>query len=440
MFVRNENFMRRVVFIGLLLFIFHSFIFAQAKKNPVIIVPGLLGSELVNKTTNEKVWLRLSRSKDDDLRLPISPNLIENRDNLVPTDILREVKLAGFKLQDIYKGLIETLKANGWNEATWEEPKAENAFYVFAYDWRLDNIENAKLLVQRVEAVKEKLQRPDLKFDVIAHSMGGLITQYAVMYGAAEPPQNFKPTWAGKAHFRKIFLIGTPNKGSALALRALLRGFSPLSINFNINVPFVQNLTVFDLFTVQSLYQLLPDNASLKIYDETLKPIKLDVYDPSVWETYGWSVFGEKDLQKEFSDMEAVRGYLRAVLQRAKTFRTALNAGLRGAPVQIFKIGAECKQTPDGALLYREKDEWKLIFEAKGLSFEDGRKLSSKEVQRFIFSSGDGVVSKASLLGNGSAQDVYMVCKDHDKLVADRSVQSYIIQHLKRTTAKSNRK
>src|SRR5215203_3947836 len=42
---------------------------------PVIIIPGLIGSELVNKNNNDKVWFDLNRAKDDDLRLPISPNL-----------------------------------------------------------------------------------------------------------------------------------------------------------------------------------------------------------------------------------------------------------------------------------------------------------------------------------------------------------------------------
>ncbi len=42
--------------------------------------------------------------------------------------------------------------------------------------------------VRRIERLKTKLQRPDLKFNVVAHSMGGLIARYAAMYGDADLP------------------------------------------------------------------------------------------------------------------------------------------------------------------------------------------------------------------------------------------------------------
>src|SRR5829696_4223149 len=44
-------------------------IFAQSKlrkgKRPVIIIPGILGSELVNSETKERVWINLSTAKTD---------------------------------------------------------------------------------------------------------------------------------------------------------------------------------------------------------------------------------------------------------------------------------------------------------------------------------------------------------------------------------------
>jgi alpha-beta hydrolase superfamily lysophospholipase len=35
------------------------------------------------------------------------------------------------------------------------------------------------LLINRIDELKSKLKRPDLKFNIIAHSMGGLIARYA---------------------------------------------------------------------------------------------------------------------------------------------------------------------------------------------------------------------------------------------------------------------
>ena len=65
---------------------------AETGKAPLIIIPGLTGSALVNSKTGEEVWFKTRRSKDDDIRLPISPNLARNRDNLVAKDIIRSVK------------------------------------------------------------------------------------------------------------------------------------------------------------------------------------------------------------------------------------------------------------------------------------------------------------------------------------------------------------
>src|SRR5690606_38651043 len=63
---------------------------APAGREPIIIIPGLTGSQLVNKNTGEVVWFKTSRSKDDDLRLPISPTLSRNTDSLIAGDVIRE--------------------------------------------------------------------------------------------------------------------------------------------------------------------------------------------------------------------------------------------------------------------------------------------------------------------------------------------------------------
>src|SRR3982751_4464953 len=60
----------------------------QKGKCPIIVIPGILGSQLVNAETGEVVWPSAFRSSDDGLTLPISPNLEENRDSLVPRKIV----------------------------------------------------------------------------------------------------------------------------------------------------------------------------------------------------------------------------------------------------------------------------------------------------------------------------------------------------------------
>src|SRR6185369_8249912 len=84
-----------------------AFLAAAQGKPPVIIIPGLTGSEMINSKTGEKVWVKARRSKVDDLRLPLSPNLVANRDSLVPGDIIRSIKLGILPSSDVYGGLIE---------------------------------------------------------------------------------------------------------------------------------------------------------------------------------------------------------------------------------------------------------------------------------------------------------------------------------------------
>src|ERR687898_845872 len=80
-------------------------IFAGARertgKRPVILVPGILGSQMVNRRTGEVVWPSLLRSSEDGLSLPVSPELAANRDELVASKILETLKL-GRIAPDVY--------------------------------------------------------------------------------------------------------------------------------------------------------------------------------------------------------------------------------------------------------------------------------------------------------------------------------------------------
>src|SRR5690606_27860208 len=117
---------------------------APAGRAPVIIIPGLTGSQLINKNTGEVVWFKTSRSKDDDLRLPISPTLSRNTDSLVAGDIIRELKIIKLLPEiEIYERLINALQERGgYKEGDWDDPGPNgdtDTFYVFPYDWRQDN-------------------------------------------------------------------------------------------------------------------------------------------------------------------------------------------------------------------------------------------------------------------------------------------------------------
>ncbi len=429
-----------------------SFVFlssAQAQGDlPVIIIPGLTGSELVNQKTGEVVWFKAPRSKDDDLRLPISANLTKNRDNLVPGDILRSVKFGIFPRVDVYAGLVEAFKVSGgYHEEFWDTPTAnaaEKSIYVFAYDWRLDNVENARRLIKKIVDLKAKLKRPDLKFNVIGHSMGGLIARYAAMYGDVDLPAGNRkpvPTWVGAKHFAKVVLMGTPSEGSALSLSSLVNGSSIGGLN--INLPWVQNLSRFDIFTIPSSYQLLPAPGTLQVIDENLEPLNVDLYDPKVWTKYGWNPVDDKGFGKQFklTQRRTAQAFFVAALYRARRFQDALAAVTSAKGIDFDIVGADCKDALDTIVVYQDKKKgaWKTLFKPSGFTKFGGEKVSSDELKKVMLAPGDGVVTKRSL-DTSTLSKIFklpsllrpatekLVCSEHNQLGANADVQRHLIE------------
>jgi len=454
----------RVKFVVLLLFLFVATgpLRAQSKptptptpaaaiptgKTPIIIIPGLTGSNLVNNKTDEEVWFNNHRAKDDDLRLPISPDLSTSRDNLVPKDIIRSVKFLKFLPEtEIYERLINALETRGgYREAKWSTSARKDAadtFYVFPYDWRQDNVQSARLLIRRIEALKRRLGKPDLKFNIIAHSMGGLVARYAAMYGDAELSATPKPTWAGGRHFSKIFLLGTPNEGSIESLSSLLNGFS--YVGGGLNLPFIQDITRFDVFTIPSAYQLLPPPGAFVAYDENLKPIEIDIFDPANWEKYDWAIWKDPNFTKKFNATEQQNSpaFLTAALNRAKLFHSALAAsGVAKPPVSFYLVGADCKETPAAVLLLRDekKGRWETRFKPDGFTRSDGEKVKAEDVKNLLLSVGDSVVTKRSLTAESQraalpvTEELYQ-CVGHSKLVTSPEVQDKLFAFLSASTA-----
>ncbi|HEX8000676.1 MAG TPA: hypothetical protein VF528_20010 [Pyrinomonadaceae bacterium] len=408
-------------------------IFAEARsrtgKRPLIIIPGILGSQLINYETGEIVWPSAFRSSDDGLSLPIMPDLASSRDNLVARKIVDTLRLSRLIPEVyVYHDLLEALKRyGGYKEGDWANPAPDgdrDTFYVLPYDWRRDNVETARDFIRRLESLKRKLKRPDLRFNVLAHSMGGLVARYAARYGDADlPPAGARivPTWAGAVHINKIIMFGTPNEGSADAFATMLEGYS-VTEGLRRRIRLLNKLSREDAFSTPSLFQLLPHAASARFLDENLQPLQVDLYDPAVWRKYGWAAVNDPDFReryvrgKVFGDYAPFRGgsleeldaYFEIVLRRAKRFHEALDAMTdteSESPVPLFAFGGDCEETLNAPVILRDekRGRWITLTAPRSFRTSTNRRVSSKEATLAMFAPGDGRVTRRSLLAEDLA-------------------------------------
>jgi len=161
--------------------------------------------------------------------------------------------------------------------------------FQFAYDWRRDIVEGAKNLHRYVESrwafVQAKIEENygvknyDVKINLIAHSMGGLLARYYLMYGDADLPRDGsipEPTWKGAKHIGKLIMIGTPNGGSVKMLTALLHGSKV--------APGIPKFEACVIATMPSTYQLMPRTRHGHVIDIHNPARTIDLFDIENWE------------------------------------------------------------------------------------------------------------------------------------------------------------
>ena len=411
---------------------------ARTGKRPVIVIPGILGSELINSKTGETVWPSAFRTSQEGL--PMNPDLASNRDDLVPGKIVETLKLARVLPEVyVYRDLLDALRRYaGYRDGDWENPAADgyqDTFYVFAYDWRQDNVKNARELVRRLERLKSKLQRPDLKFTVVAHSMGGLIARYAAMYGDADLPEgdgSIQPTWIGAAHISKIVMIGVPNEGSTDAFATLVEGYS-ITEGLRRRVPLLNKLTKEDVVRTASVFQLMPHREAVKFLDENLKPLAIDLYDPEVWKQYRWSAIYSPDFRRRYGEFGGTNGrgdeldaYLAATLRRARRFHQALDS-FEGShsPITLLAIGGDCEETLNSPIILRDQKEnsWLTLTRPHEYRTSSGVKISKRQMIEAMYAPGDGRVTRASLVGQNLTRYVVFGCDLHGQLQRNKTLQ-----------------
>jgi pimeloyl-ACP methyl ester carboxylesterase len=398
---------------------------------PIIIINGLMGSTLVDKTTGEEFYPRSARAiaLSDYQDLAISP-VSTAGDNLVPGKILRDI--AGI---DFYGALTKVLENDG--QFVSSEPgqpvgTQKRRYYTFIYDWRRDNVMAVKSLHAFIDQIRKDYNDPNLRVDIIAHSNGGLLTNYYLRYGPNDvlDQKNFSQWQEGTKRVRRVVLLGTPNLGSVTSVERLIRGFR---LGFRL-IP-VEVLTSFE-----TPFQALPSPITQTILDTRGNPVNINIYDPAVWKKNQWSVYSPdflKMLEKQSKSAEEAKAR-QAVLQdtfaghlvRAERFQASLTTPFNSEGIRMAAFGGDCKLTPSHAVLDETDGKAFLAFKAK----EVANKVPGIDYDYLMLAPGDGLVTRdsqdASQYSFLPLRQNFFLCEQHEFLVNNPYFQNNLLYFL----------
>ena len=262
---------------------------ASPDRVPVIVIPGLMGSRLVRASDGVEFWpggtRKLLTSDYLDLALRIDPVTLEPLDDgLVPGGIFE-----GAVGQDFYGRLVHELRvAGGYQQISPGRPVVQQRarLYVFTYDWRQDNVKTVRKLDELIEQIRRDYGDPQLRVDVIAHSMGGLIVRYFERYGTVDLLDGnvFEVTGLGVSKLRRVVLLGTPNQGTVTAVHKFLNGYRVG----------ISALPPEGVATMPGTFQLFPHPLVDWVANVNGRRLNFDVYDAEFWRRYEWSIFDHR--------------------------------------------------------------------------------------------------------------------------------------------------
>ncbi len=170
----------------------------RASRRPVVLVPGLLGSELWRGS--DRLW--------PNLKLMLAqPHLYD------PTDPQTEVR-AIVNDVTIVPNVIRLARYSRLSSFLEESLGYERGkdLLEFPYDWRQDCRASARLLAAAIEQWQERIPEAASPITIIAHSLGTLVTRYYVEH------------FGGSSQVERQILLGGPHFGAPRAFSYLATG------------------------------------------------------------------------------------------------------------------------------------------------------------------------------------------------------------------------
>jgi len=202
------------------------------ERRPLIFVPGIFGSKLCRDGDSQQLlWGSLAAlTRFSELKLREDGRTSDFR--IEPCGVVDELVYFGPIGQDIYGNFLGALEREGY------EPN--KTLFIFAYDWRLSNLDNADKLREKIEFFARQANiGPDVKFDIVAHSMGGLLTMVLAN--------------SGYPRIGRVITVSTPYKGSVKLMTSLEKGWGWLQRRL-VSMKAVRETVL----SFPSIYELIP--------------------------------------------------------------------------------------------------------------------------------------------------------------------------------------
>ncbi len=416
----------------------------QLIQPPVVVIPGIVSSTLKNADGDEVwfgPWYRLMFHDYRELELDIDPVTLLPKPSTITAGTLPD-KVLTF---DFYGSLFKILERYGeYNLAEIGDTidPYKRQYYKFAYDWRYDNVDAARQLDTFIDQIRADYGMPDLKVDLVAHSMGGLVARYYMRYGTKDvlDDNEFPVSLDGAKKVRRLIQLGAPNLGSVAALHQLIKGYKV----------FWGTMPVESVITMPSSYQLLPHAIKDWMITNEGKILERDLFDVEIWRRFKWAVFEPSVIERVIKSYEneeegrqrvkLLQRYFHKHLERARRFVWSLTVPLPESSYSIIAFGGNCEPTP-ARLLVEEVDGKS---EVRLWPHEIKNKIEGMDYNRIMLEPGDGRVTKPSMLARNSLDPVqarhkysyfplkyaFFLCHNHGQLTGNISFQDNLLNAL----------